>query len=218
MPKKFPWRGGFLKLSSNLRTSLNKIENDLVVVAATKSIARSEIIAGQYAHVGLRIVGGEILCDNPVPPPEDAGKWSSRNALGWDLKRTDWPKVQKTWTFEAPNFGDGGRNGWSMRSRTQEVYQHQIFEPQGMTIEATLIEDRGGEKVVIKFELTPLLSREMPEFELMLLWSINVLQENTGVTGIFSSDAKTSDYLENIKLDWEIFPSGTADQIVARLL
>ncbi len=70
-----------------------------------------------------------------------------------------------------------------MRSWTKDVYQHQIFEPQGMTIEAMVLEDKGGEQVMVKFALAPILSRGMAEFDLMLLWAINVLQENTGVTG-----------------------------------
>ncbi|MGB0958829.1 MAG: hypothetical protein ACPGVK_01150, partial [Halocynthiibacter sp.] len=218
MSKKFPWKGGFRSVPPKLNSKLSEIESDFIVVAATKSIARSEILDGLYAHIGIHCDGGEIIFDGSVAPPESAGKWSSRNAIGWDRPRKDWPKVQKTWTFEAPNFGDGARNGWSMRSRSQEVYQHQIFEPQGMMIEATLIEDFGGDKVVIKFAITPILSREMPEFELMLLWSINVLQENTGVTNIFSSDATLADFVTTTNLDWEIFPSGTAEQIIARLL
>lgn len=125
--------------------------------------------------------------------------------------------VPKTWTFESPNFGDGARNGWTMRSWTKDVYQHQIFEPQGMMIEPTVLEDRGGDHVVMKFALIPLLERDMAEFELMLLWSINVLQENTGATGVFESEATADDYKATITLDWQIFPPGTADEVVARL-
>jgi hypothetical protein len=73
--------------------------------------------------------GGTIVAAGPVQPPADAGKWSGRNAHGWDRKREDWPMVQKSWTFEAPNFGDGARNGWTLHSRTRDVYQNQIFEP-----------------------------------------------------------------------------------------
>jgi hypothetical protein len=218
LPKKFQWKGGFRSIPSKISSRLNAIENDCIVVAAIKPINRSEILDGLYEHIGLRADGDQIIFDRQVTIPEDAGKWSSRNALGWDIQRKDWPKVQKTWTFESPNFGDGARNGWSTQSRTKDVYQHQIFEPQGMMIEASLVEDRGGEKVNIKFEMTPILSREMPEFGLMLLWTINVLQENTGVTNIFPSDATSADFVTTTNLDWEVFPSGTSDQLIARLL
>lgn len=217
MAKRFLWKSNYRSIPPFVTEALAKIDGDLIAVAATKKIPRTDIESGQYTHVGLRAEGGQIVTSGPVLPPADAGKWSERNGFGWDRKRQDWPMVQKTWTFESPNFGDGSRNGWTMRSWTKDVYQHQIFEPQGMTIEPTVLEDRGGDNVVIKFALTPLLDRGMPEFELMLLWSINVLQENTGATGVFASDASADDYKATITLDWQIFPPGTADEIVARL-
>jgi len=217
MAKRFPWKSNYRSIPPFVTEALGKIEGDLIQIAATKKIPRSEIEGAQYAHVGLGAEDGKIVTSGPVSPPADAGKWSERNAFGWDRKRRDWPMVPKTWTFESPNFGDGARNGWTMRSWTKDVYQHQVFEPQGMMIEPTVLEDRGGDHVVIKFALTPLLDRSMAEFELMLLWSINVLQENTGTTGVFASDASADDYKATITLDWQIFPPGTADEIVARL-
>lgn len=218
MPSRFPWKGNYQKVPPNVRDSLDAIDGDLIAVAATKKVSRDDVAAGLYAHVGLRIENGEIATSGPVSPPADAGKWSERNAFGWDRKRQDWPVVQKTWTFESPNFGDGARNGWTMRSWTKDVYQHQIFEPQGMTIEPSILEDRGGNAVVVKFALSPMLERGMPEFDLMLLWSINVLQENAGVTGVFASAASREEYASTVTLDWQIFPPGTADEVVARLV
>lgn len=218
MPSRFPWKSNYQKVPPHVQSALDAIEGDLIVVAATKKVPRADIESGLYAHVGLSLNDREIATAGPVAPPADAGKWSDRNAFGWDRKRQDWPMVPKTWTFESPNFGDGARNGWTMRSWTKDVYQHQIFEPQGMTVEASVLEDRGGATVVVKFALAPMLNRGMPEFDLMLLWSINVLQENTGVTGVFASDATHAQYIATITLDWQVFPPGTADEVVARLV
>lgn len=217
MNKKFAWKAGFRKLPTSIQSALNEIEGDLIRVAATKTIKKSEIAEGIYEHLGLRQQHQNVVSGQPLIPPTGIGKWSDRNVLGWDRKREDWPKVYKSWTFESPNFGDGARNGWSMQTRTKEVYQHQIFEPQGMMIESSVLEDRGGDKVVVKFELSPILSRTMPEFDLMLLWSINVLQENTGVASVFPSNVTHADFLKTISLDWQIFPSGTVDEVMARL-
>jgi hypothetical protein len=218
MAKHFPWKSNYLSIPSVVADSLNEIDSDFVVVAATKRVTKADIESGLYSHVGLIFADGNLVLSAPITPLEDAGKWSERNARGWDRKRKDWPKVQKTWTFESPNFGDGARNGWTLRSWTKDVYQHQIFEPQGMTITTSILEDRGGEQIVVKFELSPLLDRNMAEFDLMLLWSINVLQENTGATGVFASDASADDYKATISVDWQIFPPGTADETVAKLL
>jgi hypothetical protein len=85
-----------------------------------------------------------------------------------------------------------------------------------MQIEAEVLQDAGGD-VAIKFSLTPFLARAEREFDLMLLWSLNVLQENTGVTGVFATDATQDDYIATIALDWQIFPPGTIDDVIARL-
>lgn len=218
MAKCFRWKSNYRKIPPFVKNALINIDSDLISVAATKKINRKEIEVGQYSHVGLSLDGSSIIAQGPSQPLAKAGKWSKRNAHGWDRIRKDWPKIQKTWIVESPNFGDGARNGWTMHSRTREVYQHQIFEPQGMTIEASVLEDKGGEQVVVKFALSPILSRNMEEFELMLLWAINVLQENTGVTGVFSSNATTEEYISTITVDWQIFPPGSADEVVASLL
>lgn len=38
-----------------------------------------------------------------------------------------------------------------------------------------------------------------------------------GATGVFASDATSEDYKATIKLDWQIFPPGTADEIITRI-
>ena len=111
MTKRFPWKSNYRKIPIFVQNGLKDIDSALLVVAATKKISRRAIEAGQYSHVGLTIDGAAIIAAGPTQPPADSGKWSERNAHGWDLKREDWPKVQKTWTFESPNFGDGARNG-----------------------------------------------------------------------------------------------------------
>lgn len=64
---------------------------------------------------------------------------------------------------------------------------------------------------------TPFLERAEHEFDLMLLRSLNVLQENTGVTRVFAADATRDDYIATITLDWKIFPPGTTDEVIERL-
>lgn len=217
MAKRFAWKGNYRQVPPNVRGALGAIDGNLLVIAATKKIARTEIQSGGYAHLGLSTLGGQVETNGPVLPLPDAGKWSARNASGWDLKRKDWPMVTKTFNFETPNFGDAATYGTHMHSMSRDVYQHQVFEPQGMMIEPTVMEDRGGEYVAVKFALSPMLDRSAAEFELMLLWSLNVLQENTGVTGVFAADATREDYIGTIMLDWQVFPPGTVDDVIERM-
>jgi hypothetical protein len=215
--KRFPWKSNFLKVPQKARAELDNVDGDLVAIAGVKSVPVADVQAGLYGHLGLEIdlPNGSVIADGPKLPPVDAGKWSYRNARGWDRKRPDLPMVPKSFVFESPNFGDAARNGTHTHYQTRQVYQHQVFEPQGMEIEPAILSQTTGQHVVVRFALTPLLSRSQPEFELMLLWALNVLQENTGVASVFASTATKADFLRTIQLDWEIFPPGTIDDVVA---
>lgn len=213
--KRFPWKSNFLKVPPKVRADLANLTNDLIAVAAVKKVKVAEIQAGRYAHIGLRVsADGAITASGPHQPPANSGKWSWRNAHGWDRKRTDWPMVTKTYVFETPNFGDAATYGTHMHVMEREVYQHQVFEAQWMEIEPTILSDSGRDEVLVKFEVCRLLSKTQPEFDLMLLWTLNLLQENTGVCGVFGSDATKADFLRTIQLDWDIFPPGTLDEVL----
>lgn len=214
--RKVPWKCNYREIPLFIREALEATQSDFIVIASAKKIAVRDIAAGVYAHVGLRLADGSVVAEGPVLPPSEAGKWSERNASGWDRKRLDWPMVTKTYIFETPNFGDAATYGTHTHFSEREVYQRQVFEPQGMQIETEILDARGDEYIVVKFALSPILNRRQPEFELMLLWSLNVLQENTGVTGVFASEATQEYYLATIQLDWELFPPGTIDEVVAR--
>ena len=215
--KRFPWKGNFLKVPPKVRSELDKIDGDLIAVAAVKSVRVADVRAGLYAHLGLKTdeLDGSVIANGPRTPPEDAGKWSFRNARGWERKRQDLPMVPKSFVWESPNFGDASKYGTHTHYQTRQVYQNQVFEPQDMEIEPTILQQTTGDHVLIKFALTPLLGRGQPEFELMLLWALNVLQENTGTTGVFPSTANKEDFLGTIQLEWDIFPPGTIDDVVA---
>ena len=175
-----------------------------------------EIEAGLYAHVGLTIADdGQVAAASGNLPLAEAGKWSYRSKFGWEIKRDDLPMIPKSFSFEAPNFGDAARNGTSMRVITRDVYQKQVFEPRGLLIDTEIMARH--DPVIVKFSLNELLDREHREFERLFLWSLNVLQENTGVTGVYASDASREDFLGTLLLSWEIFPPGTVEEVVTRL-
>jgi hypothetical protein len=110
------WKRNYRNVPNFVQDALAAVRSELVVVAATKKIPVRDIIAGLYEQVGLRMDEGVVTCDGPTLPPSDAGKWSERNTLGWDRKRTDWPMVTKTYTFETPNFGDAATYGHTCTS------------------------------------------------------------------------------------------------------
>lgn len=213
----FPWKRGFLKVPRTVVAALEKIPSRLVQVAATKRISRADISAGVYAHVGLSIdPDGNIVSRNGNMPRADAGKWSERNNFGWEIVRKDLPMTTKSFSFEAPNFGDAARNGTSMRVIQRDVYQRQVFEPRGLLIDTEVLAS-AGDSIVVKFALNEILDRDYHTFDRLFLWSINVLQENTGVANVYAADATREDFIGSITLSWEVFPPGTVDEVIASL-
>jgi len=213
----FPWKRGYNKIPPAILAQIGKIEDKLIQVAATKRVLRSDIKAGIYAHVGLKLdTSGNITAERVNIPLVTAGKWSGRNAFGWEIVRNDLPMTTKSFSFEAPNFGDAARNGTSMRVIQRNVYQRHIFEPRGLLIDTEVMDDR-GDTIIAKFALNETLDRDHAEFDRLLLWSLNILQENTGVAGVYASDATREDFLGSILLAWEVFPPGSVDEVIARL-
>ncbi|MDA9930408.1 hypothetical protein N9E91_04115 [Alphaproteobacteria bacterium] len=56
-----------------------------------------------------------------------------------------------------------------------------------------------------------MLDVKSSSFEEDLLININLLQENTGVHGVFPENTSDSDYLQSIEVHWEILPVGVDD-------
>ena len=47
---------------------------------------------------------------------------------------------------------------------------------------------------------------------------MNLLQENVGAADVFPSAATLAEYTANIRLDWQILPPGTVDEVVRGIL
>lgn len=212
-----PWKRNFTKIPPSIAKAVAAIDTPLVAVAQTKAIPLSDIEKGLYKHLGLTADNGNAIAVDSVVPPANSGKWSTRNREGWERKRRDLPKITKTYSWETPNFGDASTYGTHTTSRDREVYQVEYDEPRAHTIKTEILKasEDTPPSVLVKFSLEDLIDSQGEGFEKELLWALNVLQENTGVAGVYSSDATRKDYLGTIALDWEVFPPGTADEIIA---
>jgi hypothetical protein len=214
---KFPWKQGILKVPPSVRAKLDEIDAELILVAAMKKVPLADIAIGLYAHLGLTVENDSAMAGDPVTPDEIIGKWSRRNTEGWEIKRTDLPMITKTFVWETPNFGDGGRYGWHTHFQDREVYQRQIFEPRRLQIGTEILHEIGAQTSLVKFSVAQPLDRKHPNFESDLLFTLNLLQENTGACGVFASDANHEDFVGTIALGWDVFPPGTADEVITSL-
>jgi hypothetical protein len=218
MKKKMPWQGSFRIIPTSIKTSLAQLNSDVVKVAATKKIPLQDVVNGQYAHLGITADGSEVrIADESVLPPAKFGKFADRNHNGWEVRRTDLPKVIKSFVWETPNFGDASTYGTHTQYLDREVYQVEVFEPRLFRIKIEMLNSPGAEAALIKFEVGQLLDKSAVGFEANLLFCLNLLQESTGVAGVYASEAKREDFLRTVQLDWEVFPPGNADDLIASI-
>ena len=217
MTKNFSWKQSHRNVPASLLADLTRITSDLIIVAATKKIPFSDIAGGVYGHLGVRGDGAGVSVVESVIPSEDVGRYSTRNRNGWVVKRTDLPKITKTFSWETPNFGDASTYGTHTHYQDREIYQQQIFEPRNFPIKVEILNSPGVENVLVKFEVGQTLDRRAAGFDDELLFCLNLLQENAGVSGVFPSNATRDDFIGTVQLDWEVFPPGNAAQLMASM-
>jgi hypothetical protein len=149
--------------------------------------------------------------EQAVLPPRDSGPWARRNTDGWEIVRRDLPKVTKTYSFDAPNFGDWGKGSHEI-DWTRNVYQRDVVAPRNAGIRVVHEGSVSAEDVeVLRFELDDILSPLDADFTRQVLMGINILQESAGCAGVFDAEATPDDVLRHRFVDWVIFPPGASD-------
>jgi hypothetical protein len=214
------WKKNIRKVPSAILEKLRRFHEDQVVVAAVKKVPLSTIAAGTYKHLRL-VTGPDSGPAFPpfVVPPARQGKYSHRNVRGWIVIRTDLPKVPKSYSFESPNWGD-----WSNGSHEVEwsrlVYRRDFHPPPELAIRMELLDTEPGPdpRFIIKFQVADPLNQSHPEFESLLFFNLNLLQENVGACDVFKADANLPEFLQTITVEWEILPPGDRKGNLAKIL
>lgn len=201
-----------LKVPQGVLQRLSTFDQDDVVAATVKLVLPADI--DRYAHLGLSLQGDDIRLPEPQPPKAAAGRYSNANLYGMEKVRKDLPKVTKSYGFWAPSWGSGS---YHYVSHDREVYIREIYPPKQVDLSIALVERR-GQGFLLKFAIDQVLSRRTPKFEQELLYNLNLLQENVGAADVFESATSLADYALSVKVDWQLLPPGTVDEVVAAML
>lgn len=201
-----------LKIPQGVLQRLSTFDQDDVVAATVKLVLPADI--DRYADLGLSLQGNDIRLPVPQPPRAAAGRYSNANLYGMEKLRKDLPKVTKSYGFWAPSWGSGN---YHYVSHDREVYIREIYPPKQVDLSIALVERR-GEGFLLKFAIDQVLSRRTPNFQQELLYNLNLLQENVGAADVFESATSLADYAMSVKVDWQLLPPGTVDEVVAAML
>lgn len=206
------WQKSYRELPLRIKATLDQLTDNDIKVIAGKKISVDDVVNGKYAHIGLvedKLHVGKFW---EMIPPTDSGMRSKRNKEGWEVVRKDLPKYTKYFYHDIQNFGDGARNGWSTVAIPREVYERDVTPPYMFHIQVSVQERDDNGNFGIVFSIGEILSKVSTTFEDDLLFAVNLLQENTGVSDVAS--ARNPDFVFTNELNWDVFPPGNIDDIV----
>jgi hypothetical protein len=201
-----------LRVPQSILRRLATFDQDDVVAATVKLVLPADI--DRYAHLGVALVDDDLSLPDAQPPNPSAGRYSNANLYGMEKVRKDLPKVKKSYGFWAPSWGSGS---YHYVSHDREVYIREIYPPKQVNLSIAMVERR-GEGFLLKFAIDQVISRRTPNFEQELLYNLNLLQENVGAADVFESATSLADYALSVKVDWQLLPPGTVDEVVAAML
>lgn len=201
-----------LKVPRSIIQRLATFDQDDVVAATVKLVLPADI--DRYGHLGLSLADGNLSLPEPQPPRAAAGRYSNANLYGMEKVRKDLPKIKKSYGFWAPSWGSGS---YHYVSHDRDVYIREIYPPKQVNLSIALVERR-GDGFLLRFAIDQVISRRTINFEQELLYNLNLLQENVGAADVFESATTLADYARSVKVDWQLLPPGTVDEVVAAML
>ncbi len=207
------WKKSFRKLPPHLERDLNNLESADVKVLAGKLVTAEEVAEGLYEHLGL--TDETLIVDETweILPPVTIGMKSQRNQNGWETTRKDLPKIRKYYYHDIPVYGD--TSNWTTVAIPREVYEKDEYPPYLFQIEVRVQEQKPDGRFGIVFSVDEVFLKGTISFDDDLLFAINLLQENTGVSGIVT--AENPEFVFTSDLDWEFFPPGDLDAVATAL-
>lgn len=209
------WKKSFRNIPPTIARDVAAVVGDNVKVLAGKLVAVEDVAAGLYSHLGLTVDTLEVGRSWELLPPHDQGTRSLRNVEGWVDVRKDLPKYTKYFYHDIAVFGDAARNGWRTVAIPREVYNRDEVPPYLFHIEVSVQEQADPDQYGVVFSIDEALLKKSESFDEDLLFAVNLLQENTGVSGVVA--AENPEFVFTSALDWELFPPGDLDSVVQSL-
>jgi hypothetical protein len=208
MPKR-----NLLKVPQRIIDRIRTFDQDDVVAACVRYLRPEDV--SRYSKLGISVASAGLQVPAPRVPNPTAGRYSKANVNGRVQKRKDLPMVSKTYSVDAPNYGDWSRGSHEM-TWTREVYQTEFVPPKNVELSISVLETK-PDGYMVKFAVEQVLSRRSPGFEKELLYNLNILQENVGAADVFPSAATLAEYVKTLRVDWQLLPPGTVDEVIASM-
>ncbi len=190
---------------------LSRIDGHKLVVAVVLTVAYDDL--PRHADFGLQLANGRLVAGEPAPPPRESGRFASRNLDGWTVKRKDQPKVTREVNFWVPNWHGSGTH---LVSRDIEAYPIENHPAKLLTVSATVLEELHG-AAVVRLRVDRPLDRADPDFSNNIQFNIGLLRDHCGRAKLYDADMTDAEFARIQRVDWELLPPGSLDQIITRI-
>ena len=160
------WKKSFRKIPTKIEQKLSGMSDDNLVVACVRKVPASVLADGKYGHLGMSMRGDTPSFPERATPEPTFGRFSTWNVEGREVVRKDLPMVTKTYSIEAPDWGDWG-NGSHEVSWDRDVYQRDFIPPKEADISIRLLatEPADDPVFIFRFSIEEVLDRQDTEFE-----------------------------------------------------
>jgi hypothetical protein len=204
-------------IPQSIKTKLNALKGRPIIAACSKIYSAADLARGVLKHLDIQLTDGRLSYPQSIVPPEKSGKYSDKNVNGEEVVRKDLPKETHYNRVETPNWGDS-YNGTHTVNLPYEKYPRDFISPRLARIKISVpTSEPNRESYMIVFEVDQVLNQDDQAFDENLLECLNLLQENLGFCGVQASGATTTDYLNTLRVSWEVLPPGTREEALARL-
>jgi hypothetical protein len=207
----------FYKIPKSIILRLNKIASDQIVVGFVKTFSANDIKQGLLSHLSIKLTDGGLSFPSSILPLQNRGKYSHRNKNGYEIIRRDLPTETHSRSVDVPNWGDRSKGTHDV-SWFYEKYPREFHAPESLKIRVESPDNAPGKDTyIIKFEIEEVLDKKSRDFKERLLKNLNILQENIGYCDVLAAGRSLKEYLETLRVSWEILPPGTREETLARL-
>ena len=117
-----------------------EIASPYQIIATSLLIKEEQILAGEYAHLGITMADGDLNYKSILSPMELQGRFAKKNKSGYDIVHRDREKIRKSYSWDVPNFGDPDK-GYHEISITRLVYPRTHIAPREWNIAIELLNE-----------------------------------------------------------------------------
>ncbi|MFS4506595.1 hypothetical protein ACMA46_10205 [Clavibacter sp. Sh2141] len=195
---------GFRSLPESIKAEIDSLGQVQFVFAAVRNFS-PELLSDWTQRLALDEIDDSVWVG---VPPAQTGRWSRWNIHGRELVRKDLPKIFRSWTIEAPNFGSSGTHPVTF---TREVYQRDRLY--GQQIEAAVTRREEPRDSLVGTVLLTLQAPYDADAEQSYLYAASLARTWFGSATAYKLNEAGVPELPDQTVSWDFLPDGTAEEV-----